>query len=333
MKVLFIGGTGNLSRECSLRALGLGMEVHHLNRGMKGGEPIPGVLTHVADINDEAAARRALGDGRFDSVVQFVAFEPGRVRADLELFRGRADQYVFISTASAYKKEGEVGPITEDRALDNPYWPYSRSKIECERLLAAEGPSSGMAVTVVRPSHTYGRTWIPSAFGSSDFTVAKRMLEGRPVIVPGDGSLRWTITHARDFAVGLVGLLGNPAAYGEAVHVTGDEAPTWDEIHRAVGRALGVEARIVHIPVEFIAANDAGMGEKLLGDKGWTTIFDCSKLKRLVPGFEARVGFAEGIRESVEWYLADPGRQKTEPKTEALIDRLILDWESRGRGR
>lgn len=326
MKVLFIGGTGNLSLECSLRALELGMEVHHLNRGLKGGEPLPGVTLHLADVGDEEALRSALGKESFDAVAQFIAFEPSRVRADLELFRGRAAQYLFISTASAYKKEGESGPITESRPLENPYWPYSRSKIECERLLGREGPGSGMAVTIVRPSHTYGRGWIPSAFGSSDFTVARRILDGRPVIVPGDGSIRWTITHARDFALGFAGLLGNPAAYGEAVHITGDEAPTWDEIHEELGRALGVRPRIVRMPVEFIAERDRGMGEKLLGDKGWTTIFDCSKIKRLVPLFRPRVSLAEGLRESVAWYLADPARQRVEPKTDALIDRLLAEY-------
>jgi len=334
MKVLFVGGTGNLSWECSLRALELGMEVHHLNRGRGGsaadtpGGAGAGVVTHIADIGDPEVARAALGSESFDAVVEFVAFEPERVRTDLALFQGRTRQYVFISTASAYRKEALPRPITEDRPLENPYWPYSRSKIDCERVLEAEGPASGMAITVVRPSHTYGHTWLPSAFGSSDFTVARRILDGKPVIAPGDGSIRWTLTHARDFAVGLVGLLGNEGAYGEAVHITSDEALSWDEIHLELGRALGATPKIVRIPVDFLASHDPGTGERLLGDKGWTAIFDCSKLKRLVPGFKAKVSFAQGVRESVAWYFADPARQKVNRETDSLIDRLVSEWET-----
>jgi nucleoside-diphosphate-sugar epimerase len=325
MKVLFIGGTGNLSGDCTRRALSQGMEVHHLNRGSAAAPP-EGVETHVADIRDSEAAAAALGEARFDAVVQFIAYEPDQVAADLRLFRGRTDQYVFISSASAYRKPHPSGPIDEACALGNPWWPYSRAKIECERLLEAAGPASGMAITVVRPSHTYGQRWIPSAFGSSDFTVARRMLDGREVIVHGDGGALWTVTHARDFAVGLVGLLGNRAAYGEAVQIMGEEALSWDELHREVARALGAEARIVHVPVDFIAAQDPGMGERLLGDKAWTSLFDCSKLRRLVPEFRTAVPFRSGIRESVEWYLAEPARQKVNPATDAAIDRILAAW-------
>lgn len=326
MKVLFIGGTGNLSYECSLRALRKGMEVFHLNRGTRPGRTPPGLTSIRADVHDEEASARALGGLRFDAVVDFIAYEPGQVEADLRLFRDRTSQYVFISSASAYQKPPSRHVIDESTPLSNPFWRYSRDKIACERVLVEQGTRMGLGWTIVRPSHTYGSTWIPSAFGSSDFTVARRMLDGKEVVVQGDGQALWTLTHARDFAVGLVGLLGNPAALGEAVQVMGDEALTWDEIHHAIGEALGVEPRIVHLPSEFIAAVDPDMGQHFLGDKTWTSIFDCSKLRRLVPEFGTSVPFREGLRESVDYYLADPGRQKVNPVLDAVIERILAAW-------
>jgi len=326
MKVLFIGGTGNLSLDCSLLALRRGMEVFHLNRGTRSDRRPPGVTSILADIRDEEAAARALGGLSFDAVVDFIAYEPGQVEADLRLFRDRAAQYVFISSASAYQKPPSRHVIDESTPLANPFWQYSRDKIACERVLVEKGTPMGLGWTIVRPSHTYGSTWIPSAFGSSDFTVARRMLDGKEVVVQGDGQALWTLTHARDFAVGLVGLLRNPGALGEAVQVMGDEALTWDEIHEAIGEALGVEPHIVHIPSEFIARVDPEMGGHFLGDKTWTSVFDCSKLRRLVPDFRASVPFREGIKESVAYYLADPGRQKVNPALDARIEAILAAW-------
>jgi nucleoside-diphosphate-sugar epimerase len=326
MKVLFVGGTGNLSLDCSLLALRRGMEVFQLNRGTRPDRTPQGVTSIRADIRDEEASARALEGHSFDAVVDFIAYGPGQVEADLRLFRDRTAQYVLISSASAYRKPPSRHVIDESTPLSNPFWQYSRDKIACERILVEEGARMGLGWTIVRPSHTYGSTWIPSAFGSSDFTVARRMLDGKEVVVQGDGQALWTLTHARDFAVGLVGLLGNPGALGEAVQVMGDEALTWDEIHEAIGEALGVEPRIVHIPSDFIARVDPEMGGHFLGDKTWTSLFDCSKLRRLVPDFRASVPFREGIRESVAYYLEDPGRQKVNPALDARIEAILAAW-------
>ena len=326
MRVLFIGGTGNLSYECSLRALSDGIELYHLNRGNRPERVPAGVVSLNADIDDETSVKAALRGLRFDAMVQFIAYKPERVAADLRLFRDRTEQYVFLSTASAYRKPPVHHVITEATPLENPYWQYSRDKIACERLLEAERAASGFPYTVVRPSHTYGVGWIPTPFGSSDFTIARRMLDGKQIVVHGDGQSLWTLTHARDFAVGLVGLLGNPAAIGEAVQITGDEALTWDAIHRDIAAALGVEPRIVHVTSDFIAGVDPELAGPFLGDKTWSALFDCSKLKRLVPAFRTTLPFHRGIRESVEWYLADAGRQVVDARLDATVEKVLAAW-------
>jgi nucleoside-diphosphate-sugar epimerase len=327
MKVLFIGGTGNLSRDCTLRALAKGMEVWHLNRGSNATETPPGVVTLSADIREEAAAARVLGSERFDAVVDFVAYTRGDIEEDIRLFHGRTRQFVFISSASAYRKPPVHHVISESTPLANPFWKYAQDKIECEKRLEEEARVAGFPYTTVRPSHTYGAHMIPTAFASSDFTVPKRLLDGRRVVVHGDGQSLWTLTHARDFAVGLVGLLGNPAAIGEAVQITGDEALTWDAIHATIAAALGVEPKIVHVPSDFIAAANPERGAHFLGDKTYSALFDCSKLKRLVPEFRTTVSFQEGIRESTAWYLADPSRQKVDPTIDAAIDAILVAWD------
>jgi len=329
MKVLFIGGTGNLSADCTLRALSKGMEVWHLNRGNRAGEVPAGVVSRNADIRDEAAAARALEGERFDAVVDFVAFARGQVEEDIRLFRDRTSQFVFISSASAYRKPPVHHVITESTPLANPYWDYARNKIECERLLEEEGHRSAFPYTVIRPSHTYCSSWMPNAFASSGFTVPRRMLDGRRIIVHGDGQSLWTLTHARDFAVGLVGLLGNPAAIGEAIQITGDDALTWDAIHATVAAALGVAPAVVHIPSDFIAAVDPERGAHFLGDKTYSALFDCSKLKRLVPEFRTTVSFQEGMRESAAWFLADPARRTVDAKLDADIDRILAAWDAK----
>ncbi|HOX49740.1 MAG TPA: SDR family oxidoreductase [Spirochaetales bacterium] len=326
MRLLFIGGTGNLSYETSLRALAKGYELFHLNRGRRVDRSLEEVTTLYADIRDPEAARAALGELDFDAVVDFIAYTPEQVRLDLELFEGRTSQYVFISSASAYRKPPASHVISESTPLSNPFWSYSRDKIACELLLKEEWARTGFPVTVVRPSHTYGLGWIPTAWSSSDFTVPARMLQGKEIVVHGDGQSLWTLTHARDFAVGLVGLLGNPAAIGETVQITGDEALTWEAIHGAIAAALGVTPRIVHVPSDFIAEVDPEMGEHFLGDKSWSALFDCSKLKRLVPEFRTTVPFAEGVRESVAWCLADPDRQRINPDIDASIERVLAAW-------
>jgi nucleoside-diphosphate-sugar epimerase len=327
MRVLFIGGTGNLSYDCSLRARKIAIELYHLNRGTRQEKQVEGVRTLTADVNDEAAARAVLGSLEFDAVVNFIAYKPEQVERDIRLFSGRTSQYVFISSASAYRKPAVNHIITEATPLANPAWGYSRDKIACERALDTAWRESGFPATIVRPSHTYGLGWIPTTWTSADFTVAARMIAGKEIIVHGDGQSLWTLTHTRDFAVGLVGLLGNPAAVGEAVQITGDEALTWESIHRTIAAVLGVEPRIVHIPSDFIAAVDPDIGQHFLGDKTWSSLFDCSKLKRLVPEFRTTVPFHQGVRESIEWRLAVPARQISNSKTDALIERILAAWK------
>jgi nucleoside-diphosphate-sugar epimerase len=327
MKVLFIGGTGNLSLDCSRAALEKGIELCHLNRGRQARAPA-GVESIVADIRDAAAAKAALEGRRFDAVVDFIAFNADHVRADLELFEGRVGQFVFISSASAYRKPPASHVITESTPLANPYWDYSRDKIVCEDILWAAWKRRGFPLTVVRPSHTYSAGWLPLAFGSSDFTVAQRMLDGKPVIVHGDGAALWTLTHSRDFARGLVGLLGNPLAVGEAFNVVGDEALSWERIHLMTYAAFGAEPNIVHIPSDWIAKVDPELGAHLLGDKSWPTLFDNSKIKRYVPEFRTTVPFHEGLRLSAEWYLADPSRRKANADMDARIERLLKAWNA-----
>jgi nucleoside-diphosphate-sugar epimerase len=303
------------------------MEVWHLNRGSKAGESPAGVVSRNADVRDEAAASRALAGERFDAVVDFIAFTREHIEEDIRLFRGRTRQFVFISSASAYRKPPVHHVITESTPLVNPYWKYAQDKIECERRLEEEARKSGFPYTIIRPSHTYCSKWLPTSFASGDFTVPRRMLDGKRVIVHGDGQSLWTLTHTRDFAVGLVGLLGNPAAIGEAVQIMGDEALTWDAIHATVAAAIGAEPKIVHIPSDFIASVDPERGAHFLGDKTYSAIFDCSKLKRLVPEFRTTVSFQEGTREAAAWLLADPERQSVDPALDAVIERLLAAWD------
>jgi nucleoside-diphosphate-sugar epimerase len=328
MKILFIGGTGNLSLDCSLEALRGGHELYHLNRGTRPERVAQGVRTLSADIRDPEAAVAALKGMEFDAVVDFIAFAPEHVRTDISLFEGRTRQYVFISSASAYRKPSVSHVISESTPLANPFWDYSRAKIACEDILFAAWLKRGFPVTVVRPSHTYSVGWLPMAFGSSDFTIAQRMLDGRPVIVHGDGQSLWTLTHSRDFARGLVGLLGNPLAVGEAVNLVGDEALSWEMIHALTYAALGAEPNIVHIPSDYIAKIDPEMGQHFLGDKTYSALFDNSKAKRLVPGFGTTIPFHEGVRLSVEWYMADTARRIVNPAMDARMDKILEAWNA-----
>jgi len=252
-----------------------------------------------------------------------VAFTAEHVRADVELFRGRASQYVFISTASAYQKPPSRVPVTESTPLRNPYWQYSRDKIAGEDVLVAEYRESGFPATIVRPSHTYDAS---KTVLSGGWTSLARMLAGRPVIVHGDGTSLWTVTHNTDFARGFVPLLGHPRTLGEAFHITSDDVLTWDQIARALAAALGVTPRIVHVPSEVIASADASWGAGLLGDKAHSMVFDNSKLRSVVPGWRATVPFERGAREIVSWYLADPARQVVDEKLDALMDKLAADY-------
>jgi nucleoside-diphosphate-sugar epimerase len=326
MRVLFIGGTGNISSACTRRALEKNVEVIHLNRGTRPEKAPQGVTTLRADIRNADEVRRALGGMRFDSVIQWLGYLPEHVEADIARFRDRTAQYVFISSASAYRKPLPHPVITESTPLGNPFWEYSQNKIACERLLERAWEDSRFPYTVVRPSHTYDDGWIPTCFGSRDYTVARRILDGNEIVVPGDGQSLWTLTHASDFAKGFIGLLGNPTAIGQAFHITSDEFLTWETIHQTIGLALGAGPRIVHVPSDFVARVCPERGKSLLGDKAHSAIFDNSKIKRYVPEFRATVPFAEGIRRSLAWLDAHPESKIVDAVIDGEYAKVLEAW-------
>jgi nucleoside-diphosphate-sugar epimerase len=321
VKVLFVGGTGIISSACCQLAVQRGIELTVLNRGKSTSRPLPAEASVLqADIRDPASVEEALGDREFDAVVEWVAFTTEHIRTDLELFRGRTGQYVFISSASAYQTPPARVPVVESTPLANPFWQYSRDKIACEELLVAAYREDGFPATIVRPSHTYDKTLVPFDGG---WTAVARMRQGKPVVVHGDGTSLWTLTHHVDFARGFVPLLGHPRTLGEAIHITSDEAPTWNQIAEDLAAAAGVEARIVHVPSDAIAAADPVWGAGLLGDKAHSMVFDNSKLRRLVPDFVATIPFHVGAREIVAWHDEDPARQRVDSRLDAVMDELV----------
>jgi len=321
LRVLFLGGSGVISSACSALAVRRGIDLHVLNRGQTATRPLPPEVRALhADVRDPASIRSALGGQEFDAVVDWLAFTPRHVRTALDLFRGRTGQYVFISSASAYQTPPARLPIVESTPLRNPFWQYSRDKIACEDLLVAAYRDEGFPVTIVRPSHTYDRTKVPLSGG---WTALDRMRRGKEIVVHGDGTSLWTLTHHEDFARGFVPLLGHPRTLGEAFHITSDDAPTWDQIAAALAAAAGVRARIVHVPSDVIAAADPEWGAGLLGDKAHSMVFDNSKLRRVVPDYVARIPFEQGAREIVAWHDGDPARRQVDPRLDALMDRLV----------
>jgi len=319
-RVLIIGGNGIISSSVSRLAVERGFDVTLLNRGRSTTRPpVEGATVIVGDADDAASVSAAVGAREFDIVANFRAFRPEQVAADVELFTGRTGHYLFISSASAYQKPIAQLPIVESTPLRNPFWQYSRDKIACEEVLVAAYRESGFPMTIVRPSHTYDETLIPLEGG---WTTLQRMLDGKPVIVHGDGTSWWTLTHARDFALAFVGLFGNPHAIGSPVHITGDESLTWDEITRLLGRALGASPRIVHVASDAIAREVPAAGPGLVGDKAHSVLFDNTRIKTLVPGWVATTPFAEGAREIAAWYLADAARQSVDAELDAAFDRL-----------
>ncbi len=324
LKVLFIGGSGIISSACSALAIERGVELHVLNRGQSSLRPLPeGVVVHRGDVRDASSVREALHGHEFDAVVDWVAFTPEHVATDVELFRGRTGQYVFISSASAYQTPPSRLPVTESTPLRNPYWQYSRDKIACEDLLLTAYRDEGFPATVVRPSHTYDRTLVPFDGG---WTMVERMRQARPVVVHGDGSSLWTLTHNTDFARGFVALLGNPRTLGEAFHITSDDVLTWDAIARCLADAAGVEADIVHVPSDAIAAADPAWGAGLLGDKTHSFVLDNRKIRSIAPDFATTVRFEQGAREIVAWYDEDPVRKQVDARMDRLMDELVSRW-------
>jgi nucleoside-diphosphate-sugar epimerase len=324
VKVLFIGGTGIISSACSKLALEKGIDLYLLNRG-KSIRPVPaGAKVLNGDIRDPESVSKAIGNLSFDAVVNWIAFTTDHIEVDLELFRGRTAQYVFISSASAYQTPPVSVPVTESTMLDNPFWQYSRNKIACEERLVQAYRLEKFPITIVRPSHTYDCTLLPMDGG---YTVVDRMIRGEKVIVHGDGTSLWTLTHHADFAKGFVGLLGNAQAIGDTVHITSDEWLSWNQIFELIASAAGVKADIIHVPSDVINAYDPNWGAGLLGDKAHSMIFDNHKIKTLVPDFSATIPFSRGAEEIMAWYRADPSRQIVNENFNQICDRIIAAQE------
>ncbi len=327
MKVLFIGGTGVISSACARLAIERGFKLAVLNRGKR--PVIAGSRQILADIADAAAAGAALGSESWDVVVDFISFTTAEMEQRIALFRGRVAQFIFISSASIYQKPLAHYPITESTPLVNPFWDYSRNKIACEERLLRALQAENFPVTIIRPSWTYDETRITVPVNSpKNFTVVDRMRRGLPVIVPGDGTSLWTMTHNTDFAKGLVGLLGHQGAIGHAFHITSDEVLSWNQIYEAVAAAAGVpKPRLVHIASDFITACLPEFSGGLHGDKGHSAIFDNTKIKRFVPGFCATTRFRDGMARSLAWYEAEPARREVDAAANATWDRLIAAYE------
>lgn len=324
MKALFIGGTGTISTDVVALAQQRGWEVTLLNRGSK---KIPeGIRSIVADINDERAVAKAIEYESYDVVAQFIAYTAADVERDIRLFQNKTGQYIFISSASAYQKPLADYRITESTPLANPYWQYSRNKIEAEEVLMSAYRTSRFPVTIVRPSHTYNGTKPPVCVhgDKGNWQILKRILDGKPVIIPGDGTSLWTLTHSKDFAKGYVGLMANPHAIGNAFHITTDESMTWNQIYQTIAEALGKPLNALHVASDFLAAHGENYdfrGE-LLGDKASVVVFDNSKIKRLVPDFICTISMAEGLRQAVHYMLAHPESQTPDWDFDSWCDRI-----------
>jgi nucleoside-diphosphate-sugar epimerase len=328
MKALFIGGTGIISSAAAKLAVQKGIELTLLNRGKHPEFTPDGAELLTADINDEEAVKELLRGRDFDVVASFITFLPAQAERDIRLFSGKTGQYIFISSASAYQKPMANYRITESTPLCNPYWRYSRDKIACEEAFMAAYRSDGFPITIIRPSHTYGDTSVPvSVCGKNgSWQVLDRILKGKPVIVHGDGLSLWTFTHNSDFAKAFVGLMDNPHAIGEAVHITSDETVTWNAAYSSIGKALGVKPNLVHIPSEFLAAFDPELLGNLIGDKANSAVFDNTKIKTLVPGFCASVRFDQGVKRTVDYVTAHPDCQVPDPDFDAWCDRVIAAY-------
>ena len=326
MNALLIGGTGTISMAITRLLAEKGWEVHLLNRGNRKAEVPQGVHWIQADISDEQAVAQILQGRHFDCVCEFIGFLPEQVERDIRLFEGKTSQYLYISSASAYHKPATDYRITEGTALANPYWEYSRNKIACEEVLMKAYREHQFPVTIIRPSHTYDNRNVPLGVhgDKGSYQVIKRMLQGKPVIIHGDGTSLWTMTHSWDFAKGYVGLMGNPHAIGEAFQITNDETLTWNQIYAAIARVLGVELKACHVSSEFLAATGKyDLLGSLIGDKANSVVFDNSKLKRAVPDFVPAVRFEQGIRDTIENIMAHPELQTEDPEFDEWCDKVI----------
>ena len=333
MKILMIGGTGTISSAITRQLSAEGHDLWLLNRGNRKNEVPTSVRQVIVDIDNTEEVLRQIDGELFDAVCEFIGFLPSQVERDIHLFKGRTRQYVYISSASAYNKPAASHVIVEGTALANPYWEYSRNKIACEDLLMKAYREEGFPVTIVRPSHTYCERAVPvSVHGpKGSWPVLKRMIDGKPVIVHGDGSSLWTLTWNEDFARGFIGLLGNPNAIGEPFQIMSDESLTWNQIYQCVANALGVDFKPYHVASDFLSAvapEPYDFTGNLLGDKAVTVVFDCAKLKRAVPGFQATVRFDEGVRRCVAYLKAHPELQVEDPEFDRWCDRVIEAQET-----
>jgi nucleoside-diphosphate-sugar epimerase len=328
MRVLFIGGTGNISASVSTLCVEHGIELSLLNRQRRD-ITITGARTIRADITNPAEMRAALHGLHWDAVVDWIAFSEVDIERDIELFRAATKQFVFISTAAAYRKPPPQPVITETSPLANAYWEYARKKIACEERLQRAHRDEGFPATIVRPSHTYD-TVIPVPIGGwTEYTIVDRLKTGRKIIIQDQGTSLWTMTHAEDFAKGLVGLLGLESAVGEAFHITSDEVLTWNQIYGALADAAGCVANVAYIPTSDIVASEPSLEGTLKGDKALDTVFDNAKIKRFVPGFAATIPFREGIKRTLSWFQADPQRLVVNPATHEKMDRIIRSYGPR----
>lgn len=330
MKVLFIGGTGTISTAVSDLCAKKGIDLYIFNRGLRTEFINEKVKLIKGDISDRDSMTEILKDMEFDVVVDWLAFTTEDIKYDINLFKNKTKQFIFISSASAYQKPLENYLITENTPTVNPFWEYSRNKIACEELLINEYNKNGFPATIVRPSFTYGVTSIPAAITNNNkpMTLINRMLEGKKVIVHGDGTSLWVMTHNSDFAKGFVGLLGNKKSIGKTFHITSDEVLSWNQIFNTIGKVIGVKPKVIHIPSDFINAYASHIGEGLLGDKSASVVFDNSKIKSFVPEFECTVKFEEGIRSSVNWLEAHPEYCEVDEENNKLIDEIIAKYES-----
>ena len=327
MKVLFIGGTGTISMAISKLILEKGWELYLINRGNRNNdERLKGAHFITVDINDEKAAAEKLAGMQFDVACDFIGFVPSQLERDYRLLKGKVRQFMYISSASAYQKPCGNYVISEKTPLANPYWEYSRNKIACEDYLMKLYRDEQFPVTIIRPSHTYDERSVPLGVhgDKGSWQVVKRIKEGKPVIIHGDGTSLWTITHNSDFAKGFVGLMGNIHAIGEAIQIMSDESVTWNQIYQCIAASLGVELKPVYVSSSYLASHsDYDFTGSLIGDKANSVVFDCSKLKTLVPDFVATKRADQGIRETIEYVLAHPECQVEDPDFDKWCDEII----------
>jgi len=320
MKVLFIGGTGNISSACSVEAVFRGHELYHFNRGKSNTQKLENTICLLGDINNSADRKIIEEHAPFDVVANFICFTPEQMQNDIDFFTNKTQQYIFISSATVYQKPPDHYVVTENCPLSNPYWKYAQDKIACENLLTSQ---NSLPYTIVRPSYTYGKTWIPVTFTARTYNPVYRIRKGLPILSHGDGESLWVMTHNTDFARAFVGLFGKERAMNDHFHITSDEVHTWDQIYSIIGNIVDKKPKFIHISSDFINDIEPEWGAALLGDKARSVVFDNSKIKSLVPGWQAEVSFEDGIRESIKWFEEKKERMQIDLEAEQKINFII----------